>query len=290
VYKRQLPETGQALAEVVNQIDAQCSVFTEPVVPASGQGSEGTVYAVTVNWACPEGADEQPQATWMSEVLWRPTLAEAGNALAELLNQISVSCEVDVQPLVATAGPGPEGPVYAFAVAWGCHPNRPDIGDGVWTGSLLWYSLLSDAAVALAEELNTIPNSCFVDVDPVTATGGAGADGSVYAYAIIAACAGSTAMADPGPAGGTVLGVTMTEFSFTPTLLSMSSNEIVELVLENVGAAPHNFTIDDFALSADLQPQQELVFTLEALPGVYEFYCNVPGHREAGMVGTFIVN
>ena len=28
---------------------------------------------------------------------------------------------------------------------------------------------------------------------------------------------------------------------------------------------------------------------VNAPPGTYEYYCNVPGHKEAGMVGTLIV-
>jgi uncharacterized cupredoxin-like copper-binding protein len=29
--------------------------------------------------------------------------------------------------------------------------------------------------------------------------------------------------------------------------------------------------------------------TINAPAGTYEYYCNVPGHREAGMVGTLTV-
>jgi hypothetical protein len=53
-------------------------------------------------------------------MIWRPTLEEAGLALAEWVNQIEASCNVDVDTVTAINGSGPEGDVYAFAVTWAC--------------------------------------------------------------------------------------------------------------------------------------------------------------------------
>ena len=65
-------------------------------------------------------AAQSASATWNSTMIWRPTLVEAGEALAEVVNQIDASCSVDVDPVVATNGAAPEGPIYAFAVTWTC--------------------------------------------------------------------------------------------------------------------------------------------------------------------------
>lgn len=115
-----LAETGDGLAGLLNQIDGSCSVDADTVLPTNGATSEGTVYAVSVTWACPATDASASGATWNSSTLWYPTLAETGDALAELTNQIDASCVLDVDRLVAANGAGPEGPVYAFIVTWAC--------------------------------------------------------------------------------------------------------------------------------------------------------------------------
>lgn len=67
-----------------------------------------------------QSSAQEPPAVWNSAKIWQPTLGEAGDALAELVNQIDASCVVDVDPVQASGGAGPEGPVYAFAVTWAC--------------------------------------------------------------------------------------------------------------------------------------------------------------------------
>ena len=54
----------------------------------------------------------------------------------------------------------------------------------------------------------------------------------------------------------------------------------------------HDFTVDEFGISADLSPSGETVMVTipeDAEPGDYRFYCSVPGHAEAGMVGTLTI-
>lgn len=120
LWQPSLAEAGDALAGLTNQVDASCSLDVDPAVPTNGTGPEGAVYAFAVTWACPVNESQVGVATWNSAMLWRPTLAESGDALAELTNQIDVSCTVDVDRVVAANGAGPEGPVYAFAVTWAC--------------------------------------------------------------------------------------------------------------------------------------------------------------------------
>jgi len=63
------------------------------------------------------------------------------------------------------------------------------------------------------------------------------------------------------------------------------------ITLPNVGAGPHNFAIDALGVDIDMPVGETVEYTVpgDLAPGEYEFYCNVPGHAAAGMVGTLIV-
>lgn len=52
LWRPTLEEAGLGLAEIVNQIDASCTVDVDPVVTTNGTGPEGTVYAFAVTWVC----------------------------------------------------------------------------------------------------------------------------------------------------------------------------------------------------------------------------------------------
>jgi plastocyanin len=79
-------------------------------------------------------------------------------------------------------------------------------------------------------------------------------------------------------------------FSFTPSVITVQAGERVQVNFMNAQGI-HDFVIEgtDIRTSVINQGTSESVeFTLEE-PGEYVFYCSVPGHREAGMVGTIIV-
>jgi plastocyanin len=76
---------------------------------------------------------------------------------------------------------------------------------------------------------------------------------------------------------------------FQPTELEIPANQDVKILLPNLGASGHNFSIDALGISVDIAPGETAETTINAKPGTYEFYCNVPGHKEAGMVGTLVV-
>ena len=53
---------------------------------------------------------------------------------------------------------------------------------------------------------------------------------------------------------------------------------------------PHNFSIDALGIDVDIAPGATKQVVINAPAGEYEYYCNVPGHKEAGMVGTLTVS
>ncbi len=120
VWAPSLQEAGVSLAEHLNQIDAACNVDIDVVQTTNGAAPEGAVYAFLVTWSCPESNPNPSGSTWQSTLIWRPTLEAAGLSLAEHLNGTDAGCRVDVDDIQSTNGIGPEGPVYAFVVAWAC--------------------------------------------------------------------------------------------------------------------------------------------------------------------------
>jgi uncharacterized cupredoxin-like copper-binding protein/mono/diheme cytochrome c family protein len=83
--------------------------------------------------------------------------------------------------------------------------------------------------------------------------------------------------------------VTAFDIYFEPKEVTIPANTDVTFMLPNDGAAPHNFSIDELGVSVDLAPGATEQVVINAPPGTYEYYCNIPGHKEAGMVGTLIV-
>jgi len=80
------------------------------------------------------------------------------------------------------------------------------------------------------------------------------------------------------------------QLKFTQTELSAPAGEIT-LDLTNDSAVPHNIAVDGAdGVSDTIQDGGTAELTVDLPAGTYEYYCDVPGHRQAGMVGTLTVN
>ena len=96
----------------------------------------------------------------------------------------------------------------------------------------------------------------------------------------------------PGPGGGgaasevTIIAGLPQELAFDPAQVTIPANTEVTLSLPNEGALPHNFSIDALSINVNLETGASEQATVNAAPGDYEFYCNIPGHKEGGMFGT----
>ncbi len=123
---------------------------------------------------------------------------------------------------------------------------------------------------------------------------------------ILAACSGNGS-------GTQVVSVTAVDMAFDPTTIEVTAGMPVRLTLMNEGTLEHDFSIMEIPLEtmgatavsmehdmADMSVEPELhmaaamgtsnmmEFTPTS-PGTYEFFCTVPGHREAGMRGELVV-
>jgi len=103
---------------------------------------------------------------------------------------------------------------------------------------------------------------------------------------------GSPAALTESPAQTFTVGALDT-FKFDPPALTAQVGEEVTVILDNKGVLDHNFVIEEF--NVHLGPitggskSAPSIFT-PTTAGAYVYYCDVPGHREAGMTGTLTVN
>lgn len=81
------------------------------------------------------------------------------------------------------------------------------------------------------------------------------------------------------------------EFFFDPQTVRATAGEEVVITFRNVGPVAHNFTIGQLgARTPTIQPGKTATvkFTPQK-PDVYGFWCDVPGHQDAGMQGRLVV-
>ena len=129
------------------------------------------------------------------------------------------------------------------------------------------------------------------------------------AVALLAACSGGGT-----PASAQNVTVQAQDLVFSPTNVQVTAGQPVQLTLQNTGALEHDFSVMEFSMEGEAEetggmdhamgegakePELHVAAgagqsaTLEftaSTPGTYEFWCTVPGHKEAGMTGTLVVN
>ncbi|HUF95442.1 MAG TPA: cupredoxin domain-containing protein, partial [Acidimicrobiia bacterium] len=76
--------------------------------------------------------------------------------------------------------------------------------------------------------------------------------------------------------------------AFSETELKVNEGNVV-VTMENKDLFWHTFTIEELGVDLRVPVGAELGASFEASPGEYQFVCAIPGHPEAGMVGTLTV-
>ena len=104
----------------------------------------------------------------------------------------------------------------------------------------------------------------------------------------------STTDTAPPPAGGTTIEVSLFEWGITPKDLTAPAGAVTFHVV-NKGKFPHNFVIlngsTQIAKSKNLTTGQteDLSATLPSGTLSFQTICDLPGHKDKGMVGTLAV-
>ncbi len=126
----------------------------------------------------------------------------------------------------------------------------------------------------------------------------AGMKGTLTVGASTSASSGSStassASSNSGSSGGaTSISVTEKEFSITPSTVTAPAGKIT-FEIKNTGAVAHDIGVDingTVKASPLVQPGKSETWSVTIdTPGTYQFFCTVPGHKEAGMKGTLTIN
>jgi nitrite reductase (NO-forming) len=99
---------------------------------------------------------------------------------------------------------------------------------------------------------------------------------------------GMTTMPGMPAATGDSAALDVSISGFSPSELEVKEGTI-SLTLKNLDAFAHDFVIDELGVKVPIGASATVKTSFDAKPGVYTFYCSIPGHREAGMEGTLTV-
>lgn len=108
----------------------------------------------------------------------------------------------------------------------------------------------------------------------------------IACVSIVAACAAGTDVSD-----GEAINLIATEYAFTPSKASVPAGD-VRLTVENTGEKIHDLVIERMNGEAPLlqmEPGERAETLISLRPGIYLAYCNLGGHRNAGMEMTLVV-
>ena len=83
---------------------------------------------------------------------------------------------------------------------------------------------------------------------------------------------------------------TTKEMRFGQTELHVQAGQEITLQLENYDMYAHSFDIDELDMHIEMPANDRVSVTFTAPePGSYIIYCGVPGHKNAGMIATLVV-
>jgi nitrite reductase (NO-forming) len=155
------------------------------------------------------------------------------------------------------------------------------------THSFAYTGLGSVGVLKVSADAPPAPDSYPMMGDPFT--GGVAQAGAPGGTAQADVSSGSEpAAGEGGSHSGDAIPLDAAIDGFSPGDIEAPEGEVA-LALSNLDAFPHDFTIDELDVQVPVDANETVEATFEASPGVYTFYCSIPGHREAGMEGTITV-
>lgn len=137
----------------------------------------------------------------------------------------------------------------------------------------------------------------FSSVEPGAPASGAALKCDTSDEAVAAANEAAAAMAGGGEAtpeaeagAPTSFSIEAIDIAFDTKAFEIAANTDVAITITNNGVSVHDFMIEGTDIdSGYINGGASATVTVNLAPGEYTFFCSVPGHRAAGMVGTITV-
>jgi len=115
-------------------------------------------------------------------------------------------------------------------------------------------------------------------------------------FVLVACSAGKGSSSNPSAVrskDGEPIEIELVDTDFQPSTIMVKAGSQVTLTLVNDGTVKHNLTIKDAEMDVSqdvaVGKTETLTFTAPANPGQHRIVCDQPGHEQAGMVGTLVV-
>ncbi len=111
------------------------------------------------------------------------------------------------------------------------------------------------------------------------------------AATLIVACGGGGTAGSGSSSGAQTVTLTAgDDLKWSPTTLNLKAGQAYTISLVNNGKLDHSFVVPDLNVKVQMPAGKTVQTNLTVQKaGSYQFVCDVPGHKEAGMVGTLTV-
>ncbi len=174
---------------------------------------------------------------------------------------------LDTELLATGAGQGEDGELYMLACSCVFGRTYDPYEDPQGT---VWRIVAADQ---VAEGAEVAPTQAPAEAQATPAAEGETPGGTPVA----------------GGAAGAAVTIEGVDIDWNPNEMTIPANTDVTVTVPNHGAAFHTFVIEALGIKLEMAPGETKEAVINAPAGTYEYICDVPGHKAAGMVGTLTV-
>jgi plastocyanin len=279
------PAAGEVIDPAECQVEPRTTEELEQLVGAANEGTEATPGAAEAGSMEGEDADEATVQAVTQTYRELVACLNAGEFLRvyalytdDYLRRTLADSGIDPAQFQATPAPEQRETTTLVGVS-----EVRQIAGGQVTARVETTSSPEGAASVIQSVLEPVEDRLLIAdetvVEAATATPGVAG----------ATPAGGEEQAAAEQGAGEALVVESYDIYFEPEELSIPADTDVTVQLPNDGVTLHNFSIDELGISVDIEPGATQETVINAPAGEYEYYCNVPGHKAAGMLGTLTV-